>query len=48
MIEKPLLILAGTNDQITPPEMAEKLFETAKSSDKKLVILNFSLMRLTI
>ena len=39
MIEKSLLIFAGTDDQITPPEMAEKLFKTAKSSDKKLVVI---------
>lgn len=39
MIEKPLLIFAGDNDQVTPPKMAEKLFEAAKSTDKKLVII---------
>ncbi|MCU0645314.1 MAG: alpha/beta hydrolase [bacterium] len=38
-IEKPLLIFAGDNDQVTPPKMAEKLFEAAKSTDKKLVII---------
>ena len=39
MIEKPLLIFAGDNDQVTPPKMAEKLFEVSKSTDKKLVII---------
>lgn len=38
-IEKPLLIFAGADDQITPPQMAEKLFEAAKASDKKLFII---------
>ncbi len=38
-IETPLLILAGGNDQITPPGMAEKLFNVAKSSDKQLKII---------
>lgn len=39
IIEKPLLILAGEDDQITPPGMAEKLFEIAKSSDKQIIII---------
>jgi len=39
MIEKPLLIFAGGNDQVTPPKMAETLFMAAKSTDKKLVII---------
>lgn len=38
-IETPLLILTGDNDQITPPGMAEKLFQVAKSSDKALKII---------
>ncbi|MCI0495951.1 lysophospholipase [candidate division KSB1 bacterium] len=38
-IEKPLLIFAGDKDQVTPSKMAEKLFEAAKSTDKKLVII---------
>jgi alpha-beta hydrolase superfamily lysophospholipase len=38
-ISKPLLILAGKNDQITPPVMAEKLFQHAKSKDKTLQII---------
>jgi esterase/lipase len=39
MIEKALLIFAGSNDQVTPSRMAEKLFETAKSGDKQLKII---------
>lgn len=39
-IETPLLILAGGNDQITPPGMAEKLFQIAKSNDKQLKIIS--------
>jgi hypothetical protein len=37
--EKPLLIFACENDQVTPPGMAEKIFENAKSTDKQLVII---------
>ncbi len=39
LFERPLLIFAGENDQVTPPGMAEKLFENAKSTDKQLVII---------
>jgi fermentation-respiration switch protein FrsA (DUF1100 family) len=39
MIESPRLIIAGEKDQITPPGMAEKLFEEAKSTNKHLVII---------
>ncbi len=39
-IEKPVLILAGESDPITPPGMAEKLYKAAKSSDKTLSIIN--------
>ena len=39
MIEKPLLIFAGGNDQITPPKMAESLFNVATSKDKELLII---------
>lgn len=39
-IEKPLLVIAGDDDQITPPGMAEKLFETAKSQDKRILIID--------
>ena len=38
-IELPLLIFAGSADQITPPGMAEKLFRISQSSDKKLIII---------
>jgi len=38
-IEMPLLILGGSNDQITPPGMAKKLFQVAKSADKQLKLI---------
>ena len=38
-IEKPLLIFAGGNDQITPPKMAESLFNVATSKDRELLII---------
>ncbi|MBM3240844.1 alpha/beta hydrolase [Candidatus Poribacteria bacterium] len=38
-VSQPLLILAGGKDQITPPVMAEKLFEKAKSQNKALKII---------
>lgn len=36
-INKPLLIMGGSNDEITPFSMAEELYETSASADKKLV-----------
>ena len=36
-IEKPLLIMGGSNDEITPFRMAESLYEVSPSSDKTLV-----------
>jgi alpha-beta hydrolase superfamily lysophospholipase len=38
-VESPLLIACGEADQITPPEMAEALFERASATDKKLIIV---------
>jgi fermentation-respiration switch protein FrsA (DUF1100 family) len=38
-IEMPLLIFAGEEDQVTPPGMAEELFEAAKSRHKQSVII---------
>jgi len=38
-LDIPLLIIAGEDDQVTPPGMAEDLHQTAKTSDKKLVII---------
>ena len=36
-IEKPLLIMGGSNDEITPFRMAESLYEVSPSTDKTLV-----------
>lgn len=36
-IEKPLLIMGGSNDEITPFQMAESLYESSPSSEKTLV-----------
>lgn len=36
-IKTPLFIIGGTEDNITPFEMAEELYEASASSDKKLV-----------
>jgi hypothetical protein len=36
-IEEPLLIMGGTDDNVTPFKMAEELFEASASSDKKLI-----------
>lgn len=38
-IEVPLLIVGGSDDGITPPEMAETLYEDARASSKELVIV---------
>jgi fermentation-respiration switch protein FrsA (DUF1100 family) len=35
----PLLIITGQNDQITPKEMAEELYETAIVEQKSLTII---------
>ncbi|MBD3374842.1 alpha/beta hydrolase, partial [candidate division KSB1 bacterium] len=35
----PLLIVTGNSDQITPPGMAEKLYDKAAAGDKELVII---------
>lgn len=36
-IDKPLLIMGGSNDEVTPFRMAEELYEASVSVDKKLV-----------
>lgn len=36
-IDIPLLIMGGSNDEITPFRMAEELYEASSSSDKKLI-----------
>lgn len=38
-IEGPLLIVGGSDDGITPPEMAETLYDDARTSSKELVIV---------
>jgi len=38
-IDLPLLLLAGTDDQVTPPEMADKLYEVSVSQEKRLVLI---------
>ncbi len=39
-IERPLLIVGGSDDGITPPEMAETLYNDARTSSKELVIVD--------
>jgi len=38
-LDKPLLIVTGGNDKITPVKMSRNIFESAKSGQKKLVII---------
>lgn len=38
-IDVPLLIVGGSDDGITPPEMAETLYDDARTSNKELVIV---------
>lgn len=38
-LQIPVLIITGANDNITPKEMAEVLFEKAETQDKKLYII---------
>jgi hypothetical protein len=38
-LDIPLLIVTGRSDQITPPGMAEKLYDKAASGDKELLII---------
>lgn len=39
-IQKPLLIIGGTDDNITPIEMAEELYEESSSPDKTLITID--------
>lgn len=39
-IQKPLLIIGGTDDNITPFEMAEELYEESASADKTLISID--------
>ena len=39
-LQKPVLIITGSDDKITPMAMAEKLYKKAKISEKKLYIID--------
>jgi alpha-beta hydrolase superfamily lysophospholipase len=39
-LDRPLLIVGGTEDQVTAPEMARTLHEEASSADKQLVMVD--------
>ena len=38
-VDMPLLVIAGKQDKVTPPEMGEAIYETANSKSKRIVVI---------